>query len=133
MALTLVGVVFVSFRMSDQAFDQLNFEGREKIIEDAAEALAEGGEWRLKLWLLQNPRPAPGMALLVIDDQGNELLGRRLPRPVARLLRTRPFSRFDRPPNVRPVQLTPEIIGADGKEYRLLFARAPVTFLGLLT
>lgn len=133
MGLTLVGTVFVSTRIADQAFDQLNFEGRERIIQEAAEALEQGGEWSLRLWLLRNPRPAPGMALLVIDEHGNELLGRTPPRAVAKLLRQETFQRFNRPRNVRPMQLTPEIFGDDGQEYRLLFSRAPVTFLGVLT
>jgi signal transduction histidine kinase len=133
MALTLVTTVWVSSRIADQAFDQLNFEGRERIIQEAAEALEQGGEWRLRLWLLRNPRPAPGMALLVLDENGNELLGRNPPPAVAKLLRTEPFRRFERPRNVRPVQLTPEIVGDDGQEFRLVFARAPITFLGVLT
>jgi signal transduction histidine kinase len=133
MTLTLVGTVLVSSRLADQAFDQLNFEGRERIIQEAAEALEQGGEWRLRLWLLRNPRPAPGMALLVIDERGNELLGRRPPPSVEKLLRQESFRRFDRPRNIRPMQLTPEIFGDDGQEYRLVFARAPVTFMGVLT
>ncbi len=36
------------------------------------------------------------------------------------------------PPNVKPMQLTANLIGPDNEEYRLLFVRAPVTFLGLL-
>lgn len=133
MALTLVGTVYVSFRLAEQAFDQLNFEGRERIIQEAAEALEQGGEWRLRLWLLRNPRPSPGMSLLVLDERGNELLGRRPPQAVAKLLKTETFRWSRRPPNVRPMQLTPEIVGPDGKAYRLVFARAPVTFLGILT
>ncbi|MBN1238953.1 MAG: HAMP domain-containing protein [Gammaproteobacteria bacterium] len=133
MTLTLVGAVIVSSELADQAFDQLNFEGRDRIIQEAAEALEQGGEWRLRLWMLRNPRPAPGMALLVIDERGNELLGRRPPPSVAKLLEQESFNRFDRPRNIRPMQLTPEIFGDDGQEYRLVFARAPVTFFGILT
>jgi two-component system, OmpR family, sensor kinase len=133
MAVTIAATVYVAFRLADQAFDQLNFEGRERVIQEAAEALQAGGEWRLRIWLLRNPRPAPGMALLVLDENGNELLGRTPPSAVAKLLRTEPFRRSQRPPNVRPQQVTTEIIGPDGKEYRLVFGRAPVTFLGILT
>lgn len=133
MAATIAATVFVSFRLAEQAFDQLNFEGRERIIQEAAAALEAGGEWRLRLWLLRNPRPAPGMALLVLDENGNELLGRTPPPVVAKLLETEPFQRSQRPWNVRPQQLTTEVLGPDGREYRLFFARAPVTFLGILT
>ncbi len=133
MAATIATVVFVSFRLGDRAFDQLNFEGRERIIQEAAAALEGGGEWRLRLWMLRNPRPAPGMALLVLDEAGNELLGRMPPRQVAKLLRAEPFSESQRPANVRPQQLTTEIIGPDGREYQMVFALAPVTFMGVLT
>src|SRR5690606_31680616 len=133
MAATIATTVYVSFRLGDQAFDQLNFEGRERIIEEAAAALRAGGEWRLRLWLLRNPRPSPGMALLVIDERGNELRGRSVPPQVAKLLRSEAFTGSERPTNIRPQQLTTEIIAPDGREYRLVFARAPVTFLGILT
>jgi signal transduction histidine kinase len=133
MTLALVGAVLVSFRLASDAFDQVNIEGRERIIQEVAAALAEGGEPGLKDWLRQNPRPAPGIALLVLGDSGGDLLGRALPRELARLLRTRPFRAREAPPNVRPLQLTPHLVGADGSEYRLLFVRAPVTLLGILT
>jgi signal transduction histidine kinase len=56
-----------------------------------------------------------------------------MPRELARLLRFRPGGRRpDTPPNLRPMQLTPNLIGPDNEEYRLLFARAPVTVLGIL-
>ena len=133
MAVTLAGTVYVSFRIADQAFDQLNFQGRQPIIQEAAEALAAGGEHGLRFWLLRNPFPTPGMALLVIDERGNELLGRPPPRHVVKLLRKEAFRQGRRPSNVRPAQPTPEIVGPDGKVYSLVFARMPVTFLGMWT
>jgi len=132
MTVTLVGVVFVSFRLASTALDQVNIEGRDKIIEEVAGALAHGGERELKGWLFDNPRPAPGIVLLVTNERGDELLGRAMPRELARLLATRPFRRPVAPPNLRPMQLTPHLIGPNNEEYRLLFARAPVTVLGIL-
>jgi len=133
MAAMIATTVYVSFRLGDRAFDQLNFEGRGRIIDEAAAALQTGGEQGLERWMWRNLRPAPGMALLVIDERGNELLGRQLPRQVARLLSTEPLKESRRPPNVRPQQIATEIIGPDGRSYRLIFALAPVTFLGVLT
>jgi two-component system, OmpR family, sensor kinase len=132
MTVTLVGAVFVSFRLAGQAFDQVNVEGRDKIIEEVAAALAHGGERELKFWLFKNPRPAPGTVLLVTNERGDELLGRAMPRELARLLATRPYRRPSPPPNLRPMQLTPHLIGPNNEEYRLLFAQAPVTVLGIL-
>lgn len=131
---TLVGAVFVSFRLANQVFDQVNVEGRDRIIEEVAAALARGGERELKGWLYRHPRVAPGTVLLVTNERGDELLGRAMPREMFRLLSTRPFRPpASPPPNLRPMQLTPHLIGPNNEEYRLLFARAPVTFLGLLT
>ena len=132
MTLTLVGAVYVSFRLAGQAFDQVNVEGRERIIEEASAALRHGGERELKRWLFKHPRPAPGTVLLVTDEHGDELLGRAMPRELARLLVTKPFRRLAPPPNYRPIQLLPSLYGPDNEEYRLLFVRAPVTVLGIL-
>src|SRR6185436_20962475 len=92
-----------------------------------------GGERELKMWLFNNPRPAPGVVLLVTNERGDELLGRAMPREVARLLRTRlPWRRGDRPPsNFQPVQLTPTITSTDGEVYDLTFERAPITIFGI--
>jgi len=132
MTVTLVGVAFLSFRLASTALDQVNVEGRDKIIDEVASALAHGGERELKGWLFNNPRPAPGIVLLVTNERGDELLGRAMPRELARLLATRPFRRPAAPANLRPMQLTPHLIGPNNEEYRLLFARAPVTVLGIL-
>lgn len=133
MTVTLVGAVYVSFQLANQAFDQINVEGRDRIIQEVAAALARGGERELKSWLFNHPRPAPGTVLLVTNERGDELLGRAMPRELARLLRFRPgLRRPDSPPNLRPMQLTPNIIGPNNEEYRLIFARAPVTVLGML-
>ena len=132
MTVTSVGAVYVSFQLASQALEQVNVEGRDRIIEEVAAALAHGGERELKSWLFDNPRPAPGTVLLVTNERGDELLGRAMPRELARLLATRPFRRPAPPPNLRPMQLTPHLIGPNNEEYRLLFARAPVTVLGIL-
>jgi two-component system OmpR family sensor kinase len=133
MTVTLVGAVYVSFRLAGQSFDQINIEGRDRIIQEVAAALARGGERELKQWLFKHPRPSPGTVLLVTNERGDELLGRAMPRELARLLATRPFVRPQAPPNLRPMQLTPHLIGPNNEEYRLLFARAPITVLGILT
>lgn len=133
MTVTTVGAVYVSFQLASQAFDQVDIEGRDRIIEEVSLALARGGERELKAWLFNHPRPAPGIVLLVTNERGDELLGRAMPRELARLLRVRTLARRpDRPPNFRPIQLTPSITGPNNEEYRLLFAQAPITFFGIL-
>ena len=132
MTVTSVGAVYVSFRLGNQALEQVDFEGRDRIIEEVAGALARGGERELKDWLFSHPRPVPGTVLLVTNERGDELLGRAMPRELARLLSTRPLRRTAPPPNLRPIQLTPHLIGPNNEEYRVLFVRAPVTVLGML-
>jgi signal transduction histidine kinase len=132
MTVTLVGAIYVSFRLAGQRFDQVNIEGRDRIIQEVAEALARGGERELKQWLNENRRPSPGTVLLVTNERGDELLGRAMPRELASLLVSRPFVRRQAPPNLRPMQLTPNLIGPNNEEYRLLFARAPLTMFGVL-
>lgn len=133
MTVTLVGSVYASFQLAGTAFEQVNVQGREKITDEAAAALAHGGERGLKAWLYNNPRPAPGIVLLVTNERGDELLGRAMPREVVRLLMTRPLTRRPSvPANLKPMQLTANLIGPNNEEFRLLFVRAPVTFLGLL-
>ena len=132
MAVTIAGTVYVSFGLAEQAFDQTNVVGRERIIQEVAAALDHDGERGLRRWLFQNPRPAPGTMLLATDENGKELLGRPMP-PQARRLVALPFRRSGAPANVRPAQLAPHIVDpATGKEYRLVFAQAPITFLGIL-
>jgi two-component system sensor histidine kinase CpxA len=133
MTITSVGAIYVSFQLANLAIEQVNVEGRDRIIQEVATALARGGERELKSWLFNHPRPAPGTVLLVTNERGDELLGRAMPRELRALLRFRPGGRRpDTPPNLRPMQLTPNLIGPNNEEYRLLFARAPVTVLGIL-
>jgi two-component system OmpR family sensor kinase len=167
MTVTLAGAIMISFRLASDAFDQINIEGREQVINAAAEALARGGEPELRRWIGENPGPLPGLTLFVLDADGNDLLDRPLPRALRRLLRGSdrdgdggtdtdgdgrdgqrgsdgdgrdgdgdPDRNDDRGRdrrNLRPVHLTPYLIGGEGSDYRLLFARAPVTFFGVLT
>src|SRR5687768_12835365 len=132
MTITLVGAIYVTYQIVSRVETRADFEGREEIIRDVSEALARGGERELKSWLFQNPRPAGGIVLLVTNERGDKLLGRAMPRELRALLRTRTtFRRGDRPPNFRPMQLTPTITGPDNAEYRLHFEPAPVTIYGI--
>jgi two-component system sensor histidine kinase CpxA len=133
MTITSVGAIYVTYQIVSRPLTQTEFDGRDGIIRDVSAALARGGERELKAWLFNNPRPARGTVLLVTNERGDELLGRAMPRELRALLNFRPATRRpDRPSNFQGVQLTPVITGPDGDEYRLLFARAPVTIFGIL-
>ncbi len=155
MAATLVATVYVSFQFARDAFDPVRIEAHDPMVNEAALVLEQGGERGLREWLSENTRQESGLLLLVVDDRGDELLGRAMPGEMRRLLRlggNRPNdgmgfggpdrrpgspdrdgeSRPQRPSNLRPAQLTPHLVGADGDEYRLLFVRPPVSVFGLL-
>ena len=155
MAATLVATVYVSFQFARGAFDPVRIEAHDPMVNEAASALAEGGERGLRNWLADNTRQESGLVLLIVDDTGDELLGRALPGEIRRLLRVsltrhgdgmsfrglgrgpeltdgEPGSTLQRPSNLRPAQLTPHLVDADGDEYRLLFVRPPVSVFGLL-
>ncbi|HET7608049.1 MAG TPA: ATP-binding protein [Gammaproteobacteria bacterium] len=133
MTITSVGAIYVTVQLVNQPLTLSDFEGRDRIIREMSAALARGGEFELKRWLFDNLRPAPGTVVLVTNERGDELLGRAMPRELRALLRFRPPNRRgDTPPNLRPMQLTPSLIGPDGAEYRLTFARAPLEMYGIL-
>lgn len=132
MTLTVVMSTVLAFRVSQQAADQLDIENREQIINDAAEALALGGESSLRAWLANHPRPAPGFVLYISDEQGRDLLDREMPEPVRDLLVRSAKRPENVPSNVRRLRLTANLIGDNGQVYPLAFMRASPTILGIL-
>ena len=163
MGVTIVAAVYVSYEIATETFDQTSIEGREPVIQEAATILETGGERALRVWLRDYTREAPatGPVLLIVDEDGDELLGRAMPREIRRLLRIPGDGRgngmgggpgmagggfgFDgdrddddddrddrRPPNFRPAQLAPDLIAPDGDAYRLVFTRPLFTVFGLL-
>ncbi len=145
MVVMLVATVYVSYELASATFNQASIEGREPIIREAAQVLSERGERGLRDWLRDHTREAPrDMVLLIVDENGRELLGRAMPREIRRLLDIRPQRDRDgrdgrggggrtRPPNLRPVQLAPDLVAPDGEAYRLLFTRPLFTVFGVLT
>ncbi len=90
MGVTIVAAVYVSYELATATFDQASIEGREPVIQEAAAILESGGERALRAWLRNYTREAPsGPGLLIVDEEGDELLGRAMPREIRRLLRIR--------------------------------------------
>jgi two-component system, OmpR family, sensor kinase len=131
MTLTLIGAVFVSFRLAEQVFDQDRFENRDQLIAAGAHALGERGEQGLREWLNDNHRLGR-TALLIIKPDGEELLGRPVPGRWLRYIRETSLAPAGDPSNVRPRRLVPRLIGPDGSEYNLVFSRPPPTLFGVL-
>ena len=133
MILTLVGAVFVSFRLAEQAFDQDRAENRSVFIEEAAAALDSNGEEGLTNWLSRNRRPTQRTLLWIIDNNGRELLGQPIPPPMVRAITQPEIRPPDSPSNYRPRRIAPRLIAPDGSEYYLVFTRPPRTLFGVLS
>lgn len=132
MTLTVVASTVASWQLAEQANDQLNVENREQIINEAAEALALGGEPSLRAWLANHPRPAPGYRLIITDEEGRDLLDREIPGPFKRMLVRSAVRPENVPSNVRRQRVTANLIGDNGRVYPLLFMRVEPTILGVL-
>lgn len=88
----------------------------------AAAALSSGGRDGLVAWLREDSGQRRGRTLLVIDDDGRELLGRPLPPRFGASRWAAPAMHMDDAPGVllRPPERLPALLAADGTRYRLL-------------
>lgn len=71
----VISSVYLSFRAADRASSAVE-DGPRHLVGDARRILRNDGEQALKRWL--KDRKDSGPRLLIIDPDGNELLGRRL-------------------------------------------------------
>jgi len=112
------------------------FEEREAILERASRELNSGGREDLTAWLRQNQTPVPGWMLLVIDDRGEDLLGREIPFWLARSLRPTDsrnrFGSFAAERNRRDRQFADELMSPNGEVFRFLPLPTRITLLNIL-
>jgi len=95
--------------------------GSSALLTDAARALAEGGEPALVQWLSREPAHGPDMRVLVVAEDGHELLGRPLPPHFGRLLRAPRGGLPDYPGiEVIPARPLPQLVAPDGRHYGIL-------------
>ncbi len=132
MTLTLVGAIFVSFRLAVEAFEESRTENRSELIGQASAALTIGGVDGLREWLQENRQPSVSTLLLIIDDDGNELLDWPIPDYLRRVVSDMHGGPRNLPPNYRPSRFAPRLIGSDGHDYYLHFTRPPRTLFGVL-
>ena len=105
-----------------------NFEVSETAVAASA-ALTSGGRAGLEGWLRDRPPGSP-LVVFVVDADGEELLGRRLPFHVARMIRrldsrrggshSRRSRRGGDSPDIRLARPLTQIVGPDGATYRLV-------------
>jgi two-component system sensor histidine kinase CpxA len=133
MVVILVVAVAVSFSLASQMMQDTGLEGRAAAVQRAAKILDQGGREALTRWLRNNPRITPQRELLIIDEQGRDLLGRSLPRRMRPLLRHgQPANGPPPPRNFRPSRFMPQLIAPDGSRYRLVTAPAGPNPFGVL-
>lgn len=107
--------------------------GAGALMGEAARALAEGGDPALRQWLSRVPERGAGLRVLVVGDDGRELLGRPLPPHFGRLLRTPRGGLPDYPGvEVVPARPLPQLVAPDGRHYGVLVL-PPYRPFGLLS
>jgi two-component system sensor histidine kinase CpxA len=107
--------------------------GSSELLTGAARALAEGGEPALVQWLSREPPHGQDMRVLVVAEDGHELLGRPLPPHFGRLLRAPRGGLPDYPGvEVVPARPLPQLIAPDGRHYGILMV-PPHRPFGLLS
>ncbi|MFO1428145.1 MAG: ATP-binding protein [Steroidobacteraceae bacterium] len=93
-----------------------------ELTRGAAVALASGGREGLERWLASDAARLRGRPLLVLDEDGHELLDRPVPVRHALGRHIDPERHFAEAPGIvlRPAQRLPLLVGPDGTSYRLL-------------
>jgi two-component system, OmpR family, sensor kinase len=95
--------------------------GVSALMREAARALAEGGEPALTAWLSREPERGGDLRVLVVGEDGRELLGRPLPPHFGRLLRAPRGGLPDYPGmEVVPARPLPQLVAPDGRHYGIL-------------
>ena len=100
-----------------------NFDAGDTILE-ASSFLQRGGRTGLEEWLRELP-DSTRTAVYVIDERGQDLLGRRVPHPIARAMHrfARRDERFRVPPpdsrTLRPARPLTQLIGPDDRIYTI--------------
>ena len=120
MVLIVGGTVGLTYLALAERGDDMP-HGSADLMRDAARALAEGGEPALTQWLAREPAHVPELRVLVVGEDGRELLGRPLPPHFGRLLRAPRGGLPDYPGvEVVPARPLPQLVTPDGRRYGIL-------------
>ena len=138
----MVAAVTMGWNIGQRTIQQsldFNFENREAVINRASQVLNSGGRDELARWLRQNQTPVPGRLMFIVDDSGEDILGRELPRevrwilsPQIRRFNDRRFEDYGAGRNRFSPQFTEVLVAPDGDAFRLLFPPTGITLLNIL-
>jgi two-component system sensor histidine kinase CpxA len=139
MTVAMVAAVTMGWNIGQSTFQQsvdINFENREAVINRASQALNRGGRDELTSWLRQNLTPVPGRLMFIVDERGEDLLGREIPSSYREILdpqfNDRRFGDSSAGRNRFSAQLTEVLVAPNGEAFRLFFLRTRVTLLNIL-
>ncbi len=129
--ITIVTAGALGFMYAERARTALeNFEVSEAMLE-ASEALRDEGHEGLTDWLESLP-DVTATVVYILDDQGTDLLERRIPLPIQMAMRRFGGQRPDGPPargNLRPARPFTQLIGPDDRVYTV-FVLPPQNAVG---
>jgi two-component system sensor histidine kinase CpxA len=142
MALIVGGSIAITFTIAAREYGAIELQRHPNVAIQASEVLAHGGIGALKSWLAANRNSIPDRDLFIIGPDGADILGRRLSPSAARRLQFvnrdagGPDPRPPGPPppgNFRPSRAAPQIVGADGSAYTVLFVPRRPSIFGALS
>lgn len=132
LGLILVITVTVAARYAAERARALDSFAPETLVSAASSALAEDGEDGLRR-LLQRRGNDGGLVVYVLDADGTDLLGRKLPGRAGRLAQRIAERRGPPPPpNFRPPHRMPRFVGPDGSLYTMLILPQRLGWFGIL-
>lgn len=111
-----------------------------RLGQTAANMLASGGRSALEKWLHTDAAVPPDVTIFILDENGDDIFGRRVPPSYANFVLHSVVTAPELPnANYRPVRLAPQLIGPNGEAYAFLVLPnqisvwgSPATAAGLL-
>jgi two-component system sensor histidine kinase CpxA len=144
MALIVAASIATTYRIAAREYEPPEYQRRPAVAIRASEILGTGGLHALQSWLQSNRNSFGDRDVYIIDGEGHDILGRRIPEGVSRRLeiinREGPGGEreglggeargFSPPPgNFRPSRAAPQIVAPDGAVFTVLLnARRPSIF-----
>jgi two-component system sensor histidine kinase CpxA len=133
MALIVGSSIATTYTITSREFDPPEALRRPSAAIQASEALEQGGVAALKRWLIANKDAVSDRDIFIVGPDGKELLGRELPEGAMRRM---DYLNRDNAPvnrNFRPSRVAPQIVGADGATYTVLFTLRRPSIFGALS
>ncbi len=133
MALIVGSSIATTYTITSREFDPPEALRRPSAAIQASEVLEAGGVTALKRWLTVNKDALPDRDVFIVGADGKDLLGRVLPEGAVRRME---YLNRDNTPgnrNFRPSRVAPEIVGADGSTFTVLFTPRRPSIFGALS